>query len=70
MLPSARLRYERRAGSLALFRVGTPSWEDRRRILREVPWWLRNVVVKVLLRLRLRPVAARLFGHEGPYDPY
>ena len=70
VLPSSRLRYERRAGSMALFRVGKPSWEDRRRILREVPWWLRNVVVKILLRLHLRPVASRLFGHEGPYDPY
>jgi hypothetical protein len=70
VLPSTHIRYERRAGSMALFRVGKPSWEDRRRILREVPWWLRNVVVKVLLRLRLRPVASRLFGHEGPYDPY
>ena len=70
VLPSAHLRYERRAGSMALFRVGKPSWEDRRRILREVPWWLRNVVVKILLRLQLRPVASRLFGHEGPYDPY
>jgi hypothetical protein len=70
VLPSSRIRYERRAGSMALFRVGKPSWEDRRRILREVPWWLRNVVVKILLRLQLRPVAARLFGHEGPYDPF
>jgi hypothetical protein len=34
-----------------------------------MPWWLRNVFVKVLLRLRLRPVA-RLFGHDSPYDPY
>ncbi len=70
VLPSRNLRYERRAGSLALFRVGTPSVTDRVRILREVPWWLRNVAVKVLLRLRLRAVAARAFGHESPYDPY
>ena len=70
VLPSRNLRYERRAGSLALFRVGTPSVSDRVRILREVPWWLRNVAVKVLLRLRLRAVAARAFGHESPYDPY
>ena len=27
VLPSSRLRYERRAGSMALFRVGQPSWE-------------------------------------------
>ena len=37
---------------------------------RELPWWLRNVAIKVLLRLRLRPVAARVFGHDSPYDPY
>ena len=39
------------------------------RILAELPWWVRNVFLKVLLRLRLRPVA-RLFGHDSPYDPY
>lgn len=70
VLPSRAIRYERRAGSLALFRVGPPSLGDRLRILREIPWWLRNVAVKVLLRLRLRSMAARVFGHEGPYDPY
>jgi len=70
VLPSRRLRYERRAGSLALFRVGRPTRADRLRILAEMPWWIRNVVIKVLLRLRLRPVAALLFGHRSPYDPY
>ena len=40
------------------------------RILGELPWWVRNVAVKVLLRLRLRPLARVLFGHRGPYDPY
>ncbi len=70
VLPSRRLVYERRAGSLALFRVGRPTWRDRGRILAEMPWWIRNVVIKVLLRLRLRRVAALLFGHRSPYDPY
>ncbi len=70
VLPSRRLRYEKRAGSLALFRVGAPTPADRLRIAAEIPWWLRNVVIKVLLRLRLRPVAAAVFGHRGPYDPY
>jgi hypothetical protein len=69
VLPARDLRYERRTGSLALFRVGRPSARDRLRILGELPWWARNVVVKVLLRLRLRPVA-RLLGHDSPYDPY
>jgi hypothetical protein len=69
VLPSRNLRYERRAGSMALFRVGRPTARDRLRILGELPWWARNVVLKVLLRLRLGPVA-RLLGHDSPYDPY
>jgi hypothetical protein len=69
VLPARNLRYERRVGSLALFRVGRPTGRDRARILAELPWWARNVVIKVLLRLRLRPLA-RLLGHDAPYDPY
>jgi hypothetical protein len=69
VLPAGDLRYERREGSLALFRVGRPSGRDRLRILAEMPWWVRNVFIKVLLRLRLRPVA-RAFGHDAYYDPY
>jgi len=69
VLFSRRLRYERRAGSLALFRVGAPTLADRARIVAALPWWIRNVFLKVLLRLRLRSVA-RLFGHDSPYDPY
>ena len=63
------LAYERRSDSQALFRVRKPTAADRRRILAEMPWWIRNVFIKVLLRLRLRPVA-RLLGHDSPYDPY
>jgi hypothetical protein len=37
--------------------------------VREIPWCIRNVMVKVLLRLRLRPLA-RVLGHDSPYDPY
>lgn len=70
VLPSRHLVYERRAGSLALFRVGRPTLRDRMRILAEMPWWIRNFVIKVLLRLRLRPVAKLVFGHDSPYDPY
>jgi hypothetical protein len=49
--------------------VGSPSPADRWRLLAELPWWLRNLVVKVLLRLRLRPLA-RLLGHRDAADPY
>jgi predicted O-methyltransferase YrrM len=56
-----RLRYTGRVGSLARFEVGTP---DRRRLLAELPWFVRNVVIKIglrVLRLTRRPV---------PPDPY
>ena len=69
VLPSRSLRYVLRSGSMALFHNSAPGVRDRIRIIQELPWWLRNVVVKVLLRLRLRPVA-RLLAHDSPYDPY
>jgi predicted O-methyltransferase YrrM len=68
-LGSRSLAYEGRTGSLALFRVRRPKTRDRLRMLAELPWWIRNVGIKVLLRLRLRPLA-RLVGHDSPYDPY
>lgn len=68
-LPSRTLRYRGRVGTLATFERGRPTTADRVAILRELPWWLRNVGVKVLLRLRLRPLA-RLAGHHDTADPY
>jgi predicted O-methyltransferase YrrM len=68
-LPSRELTFVGRDGSLARFRKQPPTRADRLLMVRQVPWWLRNVVIKVLLRLRLRPVA-RLLGHDGDYDPY
>ncbi len=69
VLPTRHYTYIDRAGSLARFLLRTPRWADRLRIVGEMPWFARNFVLKVLLRLRLRPVAAAL-GHAGPYDPY
>lgn len=69
LLGPSRLRYVGRTGSLAHLVVGSPGLADRARVLAEVPWWLRNLVVKLLLRLRLRSVARHL-GHEGLADPY
>jgi len=69
VLFSDRIAYERRSDSQALFRVRRPTTADRVRILKEMPWWIRNVFLKVLLRLRLRPVA-KAFGHDSPYDPF
>jgi predicted O-methyltransferase YrrM len=69
VLPSRRYSYVDRAGSLARFRLARPAFADRTRLMRQLPWFTRNVFLKVLLRLRLRPVA-RVFGHDSPYDPY
>jgi predicted O-methyltransferase YrrM len=63
VLPGRGLRYVGRTGSLAHFDVATPSTRDRVRMLRELPWWLRNIAIKVVLR------ASRLFGRHAP-DPY
>jgi hypothetical protein len=69
VLPATDLAYVRRAGSMALFQRRRPSLADRLRIVGEVPWWVRNIGIKVLLRLRLRPFA-RWVGHDSPCDPY
>lgn len=68
-LTTRRHRYLGRTGSLARFEVARPTAADRLRVARELPWFVRNLVVKVLLRLRLRPLA-RLLGHTDTADPY
>jgi precorrin-6B methylase 2 len=69
VVPSRGLRYVGRVGSLVTFERARPSWTDRGAVLRQLPWFVRNVGIKVLLRLRLRPVA-RLLGHRDTADPY
>lgn len=69
VLGRGRLRYLGRATSLALFDSVAPTPRDRARVVAQLPWFARNVVVKVLLRLRLRPLA-RALGHAGTADPY
>jgi hypothetical protein len=69
VLPSRTLRYRGRVGSLATFERAAPAAADRVAMVRELPWWLRNVGLKVLLRLRLGPLARRL-GHHDTADPY
>jgi hypothetical protein len=63
------LAYVGRTRSLARLRKVSPTVTDRVRVLGELPWWVRNLVVKVLLRLHLRPVA-RALGHRGRADPF
>ncbi len=69
VLPTGRLRLVDRVGSLAILEVGRPSGVDRLRFLGHLPWWGRNLVVKVLLRLRMRGLV-RLLGHHDSADPY
>lgn len=69
LLPSRRLRYVDRVGSLARFEVAAPRAGDRARLLAQLPWWVRNVGIKTLLRLRLTRFA-RLAGHHDTADPY
>jgi len=63
VLFGAKLRYVDRTGSLARFEVGRPTTGDRLHIVAEMPWWIRNVVIKVLLRI------GRVFGVRRP-DPF
>jgi hypothetical protein len=69
VLPSRRYTYLDRVGSLARIALRPPTMRDRMRVLVQLPWFARNVVVKILLRLRLGRVA-RVLRHNGPYDPY
>lgn len=69
VLPGDALRYDSRSTSMAKFVKAAPTAEDRKRIVAQLPWWVRNVGIKVLLRARLNRVAERL-GHQGPHDPY
>lgn len=69
LLWSREVRYVGRTGSLARFERDRPSVSDRARIVSELPWWLRNVGIKVALRLRLRPLAHAV-GHHDEFDPY
>lgn len=61
--------YVDRWGSLARFRPTPPVAAERRALYAGLPWFARNVGLKLLLRARLHAVAARL-GHDGPDDPY
>ena len=69
VLPGRHLSYVGRTGSLAEFVVRRPRATDRLAMLRELPWWLRNVGIKVLLRVGARRTAAR-FGHHDRWDSY
>lgn len=63
VLPRRSPRYVGRVGSLAHFEVGRGRPRDRLRMAGQLPWFARNVAIKVVLRL------ARVLGYHGT-DPY
>jgi predicted O-methyltransferase YrrM len=70
MLAGREWRYAGRVGSLAEYRRERPAAaRNALRQLAELPWFARNVVVKLALVLRLRPVA-RLLGHRSDAWPH
>ena len=68
-LTARHSRYVGRTGSLALFENAAPGPADRLRLLAQLPWFVRNLTIKVLLRSHLT-VVARLLGHDDTADPY
>jgi hypothetical protein len=73
LLANRNVRYVDRVGSLAEYRRqpmrAGDRWRSAGRQLAQLPWFLRSVLVKVLLVLRLRPLT-RLLGHRGGEWPY
>lgn len=73
LVPSGRFAYAGRTGSLAEYRRTEPRGRARFRSalaqVAQLPWFARNVLVKVALVLRLRPVA-RALGHASGDWPY
>ena len=69
-------RYAGRTGSLAEYRRlaaplrGRERSRDAARQLAQLPWFARNVLFKVLVTARLRPVAHRLGLPAGMHWPY
>ena len=73
LLPSGEFEYVGRTASLAQYRRCHPRGRARVRSalrqLAQLPWFARNVLVKIALLLRLRPLA-RLLGHRSGDWPY
>lgn len=73
LLLGGRWRYVGRSRSLAEYRAepvrGFGRVANTGRQLAQVPWFLRNVLIKVLTVLKLKPVT-KLLGHDGSPWPY
>lgn len=73
LLVSGRWRYDGRSGSLAEYRrtdLGVGDWaRSALAQLAQLPWFVRNVVIKVLIVAKLGGLA-RLLGHRQATWPY
>jgi predicted O-methyltransferase YrrM len=73
LLLSRHWRYVGRSGSLAEYRrqsmTGRARLHNVGRQLAELPWFARNVAIKVLLVARMGRLA-RILGHDGETWPY
>ena len=73
LLMGGEFRYVGRTGSLAEYLKlpvrGSARAGNALRQAAQLPWFVRNVLVKVALLARLRPLA-RLLGHRGSGWPY
>ena len=73
LLSGKRFRYVGRSGSLAEYHreqlsIGARLRNAGRQLV-QLPWFLRNVIVKLLLVLHLEPLT-RLLGHKTGDWPY
>lgn len=68
-----RWRFVGRAQSMAEFRrvdlTGMERVGNAAKQLAQIPWFLRNVIIKVLITVKLAPLT-RLLGHRGSDWPY
>jgi len=73
LVPSRRWRYAGRSGSLTEYHAEPLDGTDRRgnalRQLRELPWFARNVLIKILITAHLGRLT-RVFGHDPSEWPY
>jgi SAM-dependent methyltransferase len=73
LLAGGRFRYLGRSGSLAEYRredlTAGQRLRNAARQLAELPWFARNLAIKLAIVLRLRPLAQLLGHRDGPW-PY
>lgn len=68
-LTRGQLRYLGREGTMAVFDLSPPGRRERQDMVRQIPWFARNVVIKAARRLHAKPVL-RALKHDSPVDPY